>query len=276
MAGGLPLEMTPAPDAAPPMAAAPRLVWIGGCPLARISMDDLVRRVERAVSTRSRLRLALVDAAQLALMRGSEELAGQVLACELCCADGQTLVWLARLIGRPIPERITGPDLLARLLPRAGGARWRVALLGGRPERLEETLQAIRRRLGPGGTLAGFAFPSVPAEESSLVERILSFRPDLLLTGLPTPLEERFLFEHRVALGRVPFVAGLGGSFDFFSGSVRRAPVWMQRAGLEWLHRFLQEPRRKLRSEVVLPLSFYAGLARRFLWPDPDARRGPG
>lgn len=240
-------------------------------------MDELVHRIGHAVASRSHLRLALVDAAQLALMRSSEELEGQVLSCELRCADGQTLVWLSRLLGRPLPERITGPDLLARLLPLAGDAGWRVLLVGGRPERFERTLETLRRLLGARATLAGFAFPRDPAEESSLVARIVSFRPDLLLTGLPTPLEERFLFEHRLALGRVPFVAGLGGSFDFFSGAVRRAPRWMRRAGLEWLHRFLQEPRRKLRSEVVLPLAFYSGLARDAISPRaPDATRERG
>jgi len=244
------------------------VTWIGGCPLARIRMDELLELVERAVTERAHLRLALVDAAQLAWMRTSVELALQVLACELCCADGQTLVWLSRLSGRAVPERITGPDLCARLLPRAGDAGWRLAVLVGRPVRLEPTLAAIGR-LAPGATPAGFVLPEERAGELALVERILSFRPDLLLTGLPTPMEERFLFEHRAALGGVPFVAGLGGTFDFFCGAARRAPVWMQRAGLEWLHRFLQEPRKKLRSEVVLPLSFYCSfVADRFVRRD--------
>jgi N-acetylglucosaminyldiphosphoundecaprenol N-acetyl-beta-D-mannosaminyltransferase len=237
------------------------VAWIGGCPFARITTDELLELVQRAVAGRAHLRLALVDAAQLAWMRTSVELTLQVLACELCCADGQTLVWLSRLLGRRIPERITGPDLLARLLPLAGCEGWRLAVLGGRPELLAATLTAIRG-LAPGATPEGFAFPGERADEPALVERILSFRPDLLLTGLPTPIEERFLFEHRAALSGIPFVAGLGGSFDFLGGVARRAPVWMRRAGLEWLHRFLQDPRRKLRSEVVLPISFYSGLVR--------------
>ena len=244
------------------------VTWIGGCPLARIRMDELLELVERAVTERTHLRLALVDAAQLAWMRTSVELTLQVVACELCCADGQTLVWLSRILGRPIPERITGPDLLARLLPRVVTGR-RVAVVVGLPERLGTTLAAIAER-APDATAAGFVFPGERGAEPELVERILSFQPDLLLTGLPTPLEERFLFEHRTALTRVPFVAGLGGTFDFLCGAARRAPVWMQRAGLEWLHRFLQEPRRKLRSEVVLPLAFYSGLAR-----DTIRRRAP-
>ena len=251
------------------------VTWIGGCPLARIRMDELLELVERAVRERGHLRLALVDPAQLAWMRNSVELALQVLACELCCADGQTLVWLSRLLGRAVPERITGPDLLARLLPRAGEARWRIAVLVG-SGRTEATLAAIRR-LAPGAVPAGFALPLERGEELALVEDVLSFQPDLLLTGLPTPMEERFLFEHRAALGRVPFVAGLGGTFDFLSGASRRAPVWMQRAGLEWLHRFLQEPRRKLRSEVVLPASFYLSLLRdAFSRGDVRVTRGTG
>jgi len=252
------------------------VTWIGGCPLARIRMDEVLELVERAVAERSHVRLALVDAAQLAWMRTSVELALQVLSCELCCADGQTLVWLSRLSGRAVPERITGPDLLARLLPRAGKAGWRVAVLGGRAKRLEATLAAMRK-LAPGARLEAFFFPEDRADELALVEHVLSFRPDLLLTGLPTPMEERFLFEHRAALESVPFVAGLGGTFDFFCGAARRAPVWMQRAGLEWLHRFLQEPRKKLRSEVVLPISFYGSLARdRFIRRNPRVTRRVG
>jgi N-acetylglucosaminyldiphosphoundecaprenol N-acetyl-beta-D-mannosaminyltransferase len=252
------------------------VTWIGGCPLARVRMDELLELVERAVAERAHLRLALVDAAQLAWMRRSVEVALQVTSCELCCADGQTLLWLSRLLGRAVPERITGPDLVARLLPRAGESGWRLAVLVGRAERLEPTLAAIRR-LAPGATAFGLVHPGERAGELPLVERILSFRPDLLLTGLPTPMEERFLFAHRATLARVPFVAGLGGSFDFLSGAARRAPVWMQRAGLEWLHRFLQEPRKKLRSEVVLPLSFYALLVRdRFVRRDPAVTRRVG
>jgi N-acetylglucosaminyldiphosphoundecaprenol N-acetyl-beta-D-mannosaminyltransferase len=176
-------------------------------------------------------------------------------AASLSLADGQPLVWTSRLLGAPLPEKISGSDLIFPLMKRAAERRWRVYLFGGGPGVAEKAAQVLTEQFGV--TIVGCEAPRIslepdPAVDGPVVERIRKANPQLLLVALGAPKQELWL--HRAGAAIRPTVGvGVGASLDFVAGA-RRAPRWMSRAGLEWLFRLLQEPRR---------------LARRYLINDP-------
>ncbi len=168
----------------------------------------------------------------------------------LVVADGAPLVALSRLFPPRLPERVAGSDLIYDIIAAAERDGLRVFFFGGAEESTHAAIETFRR-LHPALQVAGCASPIIAlspddaqrAEEEELCRQITDARTDILLVGLGCPKQE--LFVHRNA-GRLAGLAaiGLGGSFNFVSGRVRRAPRWIQRIGLEWLYRIIQEPKR--------------------------------
>ncbi|MCA9729966.1 MAG: WecB/TagA/CpsF family glycosyltransferase, partial [Candidatus Eisenbacteria bacterium] len=162
-----------------------------------------------------------------------------------------------RWLGYPIPERVTGIDLMTEVLRLAERRGFRVFTLGAHPTVVEDAVEVLRElhpRLNLVGAVDGYYRPE---EEASIVRMIEDACPDILLVALGTPRKELFLAAHQQQLG-VPFCMGIGGSLDVVAGRVRRAPPTMQRLGLEWLFRLVQEPRRLWRR--------YVTSNTRFLW----------
>ncbi|MFZ5590483.1 MAG: WecB/TagA/CpsF family glycosyltransferase [Bacillota bacterium] len=177
------------------------------------------------------------------------ELAGRA---DIVTPDGTGIVWACAVAGTPVPERVTGIDLMLALLAEAAGRGWRVYLLGAAPGVADEAAANLQRRF-PGlqicGTWHGYF---VPQEAEQVLADIAEKRPQLLFVALGAPRQEIWLAEN---LSRIPAPVvgmGVGGSFDVLAGRVRRAPLWMQKAHIEWLWRLIQEPRR-WRRMLVLP-----------------------
>ncbi len=173
----------------------------------------------------------------------------------LSLVDGQPLVWASRLLGSPLPEKISGADLVDPLLARAGQHGWRVFLVGGAPGCAKAAAQRFAAAHGVQvvGIEDGWIDLAEGPEGDALVARIQEAQPRLVLVALGAPKQELWIASRRQRIA--PAVClGVGAALDFAAGAVRRAPRWMQRAGLEWLYRLVQEPRR---------------LARRYLWNDP-------
>ncbi|MEA2672105.1 MAG: hypothetical protein QOG45_2325 [Chloroflexota bacterium] len=163
-------------------------------------------------------------------------------------ADGAPVLWLARLLGTPLPERVAGADLVPALLSAAAAVRARVFLLGGEAG----TAAQAGRRLEaehPGLVVCGTSEPAVAAHDAmdneAILHTIARSRADILLVALGHPKQERWIDLHRGRLS-VSVAIGVGCSLDLIAGRRSRAPRWMQRSGLEWLHRVLREPRRLL------------------------------
>jgi N-acetylglucosaminyldiphosphoundecaprenol N-acetyl-beta-D-mannosaminyltransferase len=173
-------------------------------------------------------------------------------------ADGASVVWASRLLGRSLPERVAGIDLMAALVDLAAARGHRPYFLGARLEVVERCVRLLERRhpgLRVAGWHDGYWKEEDPAEEGAVIEAVRRARPDLLFLAVPTPRKERFLCRHRDALG-VPFAMGVGGAFDVVAGAVRRAPPAWQRAGMEWAYRLLQEPRKMWRRYLVTNAHF--------------------
>ncbi len=221
-----------------------------GCPVDAVTMAEAVARVQATVVARGSIQHVAINAAKLVKYQRDEQLKAAIDGCELATADGQVIVWAARLLGRPLPERVAGIDLMHALLDLSRGEGFRVYLLGARAEVLARA-EAEICDLYPGIEIAGRHHGYFGAEgEHDVVESIAAATPDLLFVALETPAKELFLARNRERM-RLPFVMGVGGSFDVLAGEKRRAPRWMRSAGLEWFYRLIQEPRRMAGRYVV-------------------------
>jgi N-acetylglucosaminyldiphosphoundecaprenol N-acetyl-beta-D-mannosaminyltransferase len=181
----------------------------------------------------------------------------------LVVADGMPLVWAARLKGEPLPERVAGSSLIFSLSQAAAAAGQTIYLLGGSPGTPEA---AADRLLGlyPGLKVAGtdsppFGFEHSEAEITAIRDRLCRAAPDIVYVGLGFPKQENLIATLTLALPTAWFI-GCGAAIGFAGGITRRAPVWMQRAGLEWVHRLYSEPRRLFRRYLLHDLPYTVGL----------------
>ena len=226
-----------------------------GCEIDRLGMDATVKRCEELIEANGVAQHVVVNAAKLVALRSDERLREIVEECALVNADGQSIVWASRLLRDPLPERVAGIDLMYRLLERAEEKGYRVFVLGAKQEVLERAVAELRRRY-PRLEVAGYRHGYFSDSESAAVcAEIRATRPHILFVAMSSPRKEYWLAEHAGELG-VPFVMGVGGAIDVVAGLTRRAPGWMQRAGLEWLFRLLQEPGRLWRRYFVSNLQF--------------------
>ena len=232
-----------------------------GIRLDPLRLADAVARCTAAVENGGRLRVGAVNAAKVVAMRTNTALAEAVTGCDLVLADGQAVVWASGLLGARLPERVAGIDLFSGLLAEAARRRHRVYFLGARPEVLRACLTEIGHRY-PGLVIAGGRDGYFSAgQERAVAEGIRQARADLLFIGMSSPRKELFAARWGEVTG-AHVIHGVGGSFDILAGLTRRAPLWWQRHGLEWLYRALQEPGRLGRRYLKTNGAFMLLVAR--------------
>jgi N-acetylglucosaminyldiphosphoundecaprenol N-acetyl-beta-D-mannosaminyltransferase len=232
-----------------------------GCEIDRLSMQATVERIDRIIADRGFAQHVAINAAKIVAMREDHKLEQIVAKCELASADGQSVVWASRILKDPLPARVAGIDLMEELLALAERRGYRVFILGANDDVLARALVRIRARhprLVIAGTRDGY-FPE--GDAPTVAAEIAARRPDIVFVAMPSPRKEYWLAEHGRRLG-APFVMGVGGSVDVLAGQVRRAPVFMQQLGLEWLVRLIQEPRRLLGRYASTNARFIAYLIR--------------
>ncbi|MEU3466120.1 WecB/TagA/CpsF family glycosyltransferase [Streptomyces sp. NPDC006733] len=239
-----------------------------GVPLDAMTMDETVQRCLRAVGDEEQLEIGMVNAAKLVNMRRDPRLAHAVAGCDLVLADGQAVVWAARLLRTPLPERVAGIDLFMRLLAAAETADLSVYFLGAKQEVLQLMLDQVGARfpaLRVAGSRNGYF---TDAEQESVADAIADSGAHLLFLGMTSPKKENFTAGYgKRTDARV--VHGVGGSFDILAGITKRAPERWQRMGLEWLYRTLQEPRRLGKRYFTTNALFLAMTARELVHRTP-------
>ena len=228
----------------------PQRIELLGCPVDNLNRDETVSRIDTWIKDRRLCQHVVVNVDKLLKVRKDPELYDIIAGCDIINADGMPLVWVSRWLGVPLKERVTGIDLMGDLVALAARRGYAVFFLGARPEVVREVVRIYRERF-PALKVAGFrdGYWSA-AEEPEIVLRIKGARPDILFVAMGSPRKEMFLNQYRRELG-IPFVMGVGGSFDVVAGKTRRAPQWMQRWGLEWLFRLIQEPKRMWRRYLI-------------------------
>lgn len=235
-----------------------------GCEIDRITIDQAVAICEHVIEERGSAQHVAVNVAKLMAMREDKQLRDSVMQCELITADGQPVIWASRLLGDPLPERVAGIDLMHSLLALAAVKRHRVYFLGAKADVLERAISRVAAtypRLVIVGSRDGHY---TDAEEGEIAAEIAAAQPDILFVGMSSPRKEYFLLRHREAMD-VPFVMGVGGAIDVVAGVRRRAPRLLQRLGLEWLFRLMQEPRRLMRRYATTNTRFLILVMREFL-----------
>jgi N-acetylglucosaminyldiphosphoundecaprenol N-acetyl-beta-D-mannosaminyltransferase len=230
----------------PPSEVARRELF--GVPIAAMTMDQALALVDDAVRERTRLQIGVVNAAKIVNMRRDPVLRDDVLSSDLILADGIAVVWAARLLGRPLPERVAGIDLMLGMLGNPRG--YRVFCLGATSEVLDRACARIAADF-PQAVIAGrhhgyFA----PDEEEAVAAEVAGSRADVLFVAMTSPKKEKFMARWSATMG-VPVCHGVGGSFDVLAGKARRAPQIWQKLGLEWLYRVKEEPGRLWKRYLV-------------------------
>lgn len=216
----------------------------------RLSMSDVVARISATVESGGELSISMVNVAKVVSMRSDAQLRESVESSDLVLADGMPLIWLSRLVGEPLPERVAGIDLMYNLFALAHRRALRVFLLGAKEEALSRVVEAARRDY-PGMVIAGYRDGYfAESQEREVARSVRHARPDILLVAMSSPKKEVFLRRWGQFM-RVAVCHGVGGSFDVMAGLTRRAPRWMQRVGLEWFFRMIQEPRRMWKRYLV-------------------------
>lgn len=214
-----------------------------GCPIDVLTMADTVELARTAMHSQQRLQHVALNVAKLVSMRFDPVLAADVASSDVISIDGMGIVWGARALGLPVKSRVAGVDLLTELLALCEREGFKPYFLGATPLVLQQAARRVRDK-HPSIAFAGLRDGYFTREqEADVVREIRLSRADCLFIGMPSPRKERFLAAYRDALG-VPFIMGVGGSFDILAGAVRRAPVRIQQLGLEWLYRVYQEPGR--------------------------------
>ena len=249
-----------------------------GVPVHNLDADEALERVLRDAEERRPCHVVTSNLDFLRLSQTDPEMHHIHLEADLVVPDGMPLIWLSRLFGPPLKERVTGSDLVPRLAERARDRDISIFAVGGAPGVAERALGELQARY-PGlrvrGWLSPPMVPLLQMEHEELRAKILESDPHVVFVALGTPKQEKWIRLQR-AEGGLPVAVGVGGSLDFLAGVQSRAPKIFQRAGLGWLWRLLCAPRR-LFKRYASDFAFLVGmLARVALLRVSPAGRAPG
>jgi N-acetylglucosaminyldiphosphoundecaprenol N-acetyl-beta-D-mannosaminyltransferase len=222
-----------------------------GVPIHDVTMEETVTWAVRWIAHGGHHQIATVNPEFLVRARENPSFNEVLRDAALCIPDGIGIVWAAKLRGARLRERVAGSDLVPRLAEEAARQGWRVFFLGAAPGVAETTAEILSESY-PGLQVAGcYAGSPSLEEEVEIVDRIRRSNAELLFVAYGAPKQDLWLSRNLARTGAAVGI-GVGGSFDFIAGISRRAPLWVQRIGLEWLYRLLREPKR-WRRQLALP-----------------------
>jgi len=216
-----------------------------------LSMKESLVIIEQSIQSAKKINHVVVNAGKIVMMQKDLQLRQSVNHSDLINADGQAVVWASRILGKPLKERVAGIDLMINLVQLAHQKNYKIFFFGAKEEVVKKVVHIYSNRYS-SGIIAGYRNGYFKKEEEQLIaQEIAKSGANILFVGISSPTKENFLFKNKTILEKVNFVMGVGGSFDVVSGKVKRAPLFMQKAGLEWYYRFLQEPKRMWKRYLI-------------------------
>jgi N-acetylglucosaminyldiphosphoundecaprenol N-acetyl-beta-D-mannosaminyltransferase len=229
-------------------------IRLGGVPIDRVTMAGAIDAIEALVRAGRGGSVFTPNVDHVVECQDNPAFRVAYDTVSLSLADGMPVVWAARLLGKPLPEKVSGSDLLAPLMRRASDRGWRVFLLGGGEGVAQRAAERMARDY-PGARVVGTLGPRIDMREAPEARRgiladVAAAKPDIVLVALGAPKQELWIHEAREAVAPAVLL-GVGASLDFVAGTVRRAPAWVSRNGLEWAYRLGREPRRLWRRYLV-------------------------
>ena len=222
-----------------------------------VSMDESIDYVERIIKERIPTQHVVINALKINLMEADPKLAEIVNACPLINADGASVVWAAKRLGIPLKERVTGCDMFQNLVRVAAEKGYKIFLFGAKEEVVTK-VKSIYEKQYPGIQIVGYRNGYfTEKDEPEIVKQMHDSGADMMFVAFSSPKKEYWVNKYLNEIG-IPFVMGVGGSFDIVAGVTERAPKWFQEHDLEWFYRFIQEPKRMWKRYIIGNTKFVA------------------
>ncbi len=234
---------------------AKKTIEIFGISINQIAMQQLLDIIDSAITHKEHIQIGVVNAAKIVNMRKNSGLRQDVVDSDMILADGYSVVWASKILGKALPERVAGIDLMYRLLEIGNIKKYRVYCLGATEEVSARVEQKIKKNY-PNVIIAGRRNGYYSSDEEPVIAaEIAKSQADILFVAITSPKKENFMAKWGDTIN-APIVHGVGGSFDIVAGKVNRAPLRWQNFGLEWLYRVIQEPRRLWKRYLITNIIF--------------------
>jgi N-acetylglucosaminyldiphosphoundecaprenol N-acetyl-beta-D-mannosaminyltransferase len=227
-----------------------------GIPIDALTMQESINLIDRAIQSKSRIRHVAINAAKVVSMQTNRQLYQSILSCDLISADGQAIVWAAHFLGKHIPCRVAGCDLMQELVKLAYEKNYKCFFFGAKEECVTKVVDCYSKQYN-SDIIAGYRNGYFNTEdEPEIARQIARSGAHLLFVAIPSPKKENFLYKYNDVLKDINFTMGVGGTFDIITGITKRAPLWLQKIGMEWFYRFIQEPKKMWRRYLFGNIKF--------------------
>ena len=221
-----------------------------------LNMQETLQVINDTIDSGAQLHHVVINAAKMVAMQTDLKLRQSVNSCDLINADGQSVVWASRILGQPLKERVAGIDLMENLVELAYKKNYKIFFFGAKEEVVSRVVNNYKIKYSKD-IIAGYRNGYFKKEdEVDIAKQISDSGADILFVAISSPTKENFLYDNKETLRGVNFIMGVGGSFDVVSGLVKRAPLWMQKIGMEWFYRFVKEPKRMWKRYLIGNIKF--------------------
>ena len=218
-------------------------VSICNIPVDALTMQQTIDLIDKAIREKRSIHHVVINAAKVVSAQKDNVLKDYIINCDIINADGQAIVWASRLLNKNLPERVAGIDLMEKLVKLAAEKKYRIFFLGAKEEIVKSVVNIYTNKYGKD-IIAGYRNGYFKKEEEPIIAKQISdSNANILFVAMSSPKKEIFLNTYKHLI-QTSFIMGVGGSFDVIAGVVKRAPLWMQRWGMEWFYRVMQEPGR--------------------------------
>jgi|WetSurMetagenome_2_1015567.scaffolds.fasta_scaffold20800_4 N-acetylglucosaminyldiphosphoundecaprenol N-acetyl-beta-D-mannosaminyltransferase len=221
-----------------------------------LTMEETITFIANSIKNGGKIHQVAVNAFIFVLLTKNAKIKESIVKGDLINGDGQSVVWASKILGNPLKERVTGIDLMEELVKYSFYNNYKIYLFGATQEIVESVVKIYSKKYSEdiiGGYRNGYYSQD---EEERIVKEIAESGAHFLFVAMGSPKKELFLYKYRDVLN-MPYIMAVGGSFDVIAGKVKRAPSWMQRIGLEWFYRVMQEPRRLWKRYLTTNTTFF-------------------
>ena len=219
-----------------------------------LTMNEAISKINDLILSKKNSYVVTPNVDHIVKMEKDQYLKKIYENADLILTDGMPLIWISKLKSTPIKEKISGSDLFPKVCELAVDKKYTIFLLGGAEgvaQKAAENLKEKFKGLNIVGTYSpSYGFEKKEEEVNYIINLINQFKPDILAVGLGAPKQEKFIYEYKDKLD-VPVSLAIGASIDFEAGKIKRAPIWMQKSGLEWFYRLCKEPKRMFKRYLV-------------------------
>ncbi|GAA3777182.1 exopolysaccharide biosynthesis glycosyltransferase VpsK [Corallibacter vietnamensis] len=215
------------------------------------SMQETLAKIKESIDKKEQIHHVVVNAGKIVAMQKDLKLRKSVNESDLINVDGQAVVWASKILGKPLKERVAGIDLMVNLVKKAHENNYKIFFFGAKEEVVKKVVDIYASQYSTS-IIAGYRNGYFKKEEEkNIAKEIAHSGANILFVAISSPTKENFLYDNKNLLKNVNFIMGVGGSFDVIAGKVKRAPMWMQKVGLEWFYRFIQEPKRMWKRYLI-------------------------